>query len=175
MRHPQPPNEDAFEEFCLVLLRRHWNCPSLERIGHRGERQHGVDLVDLSGCDPLRAAQCKHHAADKTLPPLEFRAEVEKAKGFRPALGHYAVLTTAKKSADTQKEVILVNKEQREQGLFQVELLTWEGIERLLDEYPDIQDRLVTMPANVVKDQFVLFGQQARADIIETLRDVSSS
>ena len=173
MRHPQPPNEDAFEEFCLVLLRRHWNCPSLERFGHRGEPQHGVDLVDLSGGDPLRAAQCKHHASDKTLPPSEFRAEVEKAKGFRPALGYYAVLTTAKKSAETQKEVIVVNKEQREQGLFQVELLTWEGIERLFDEYPDIQDRLVTMPASVVKDQFALFGQQARADIIETFRDVS--
>jgi hypothetical protein len=111
MRYQQPPNEDAFEEFCLVLLRRHWNCPSLERFGHRGEQQHGVDLVDLGGGDPLRAAQCKHHAPDQTLPPSEFRGEVEDAKGFQPALGHYAVLTTAKKSADTQKEVILVNKE----------------------------------------------------------------
>jgi hypothetical protein len=53
-RYPQPPNEDAFEEFCLVLLKE--TRPRLERYGHRGERQHGVDLLDMSGDAVLYAA-----------------------------------------------------------------------------------------------------------------------
>jgi hypothetical protein len=139
MRYPQPPNEDAFEEFSLALLRRHWNAASLERYGHRGETQYGVDLLDLGGKAPFRAAQCKHHAPEKTLPPSELKEEVEKARKFCPPLGYYLVLTTAKKSADTQDELLRLNKEQHELGLFQVELMTWEAIERLVDQYPDIQ------------------------------------
>ncbi|HEX4341538.1 MAG TPA: hypothetical protein VH062_36765 [Polyangiaceae bacterium] len=68
-RYPQPPNEDAFEEFCLALGKEAWSKPLLERYGHRGERQHGIDLLDMSGDTPLFAVQCKHHAPNRTLPP----------------------------------------------------------------------------------------------------------
>src|SRR5690606_25922355 len=70
-RYPQPANEDAFEEFCLALLREVRSLPSLDRYGHRGEEQHGVDLLDLSGKTPLLGVQCKHHDPTKTLPPAE--------------------------------------------------------------------------------------------------------
>src|ERR1044072_1930377 len=134
-QYPQPPNEDAFEDFCLYLLRRHWNSAQVDRFGHRGEGQHGVDLIDQSGSTPLRAAQCKHHMGLKTLPPAELRAEVEKAKNFPRRLGLYVVLTTAKKSTETDLAVVDINEEHKRTGLFSVELLTWEGIERLLDDY----------------------------------------
>lgn len=48
-RYHQPADESSFEEFCLVLLRDHWKMPGLARFGHRGEEQHGVDLLDLGG------------------------------------------------------------------------------------------------------------------------------
>ena len=82
MRYRQPSNEDEFEEFCLQLLREHWSLPTLDRYGHRGERQHGVDLLDTGGTTPLRAVQCKHHEITKTLPPAELHAEVARAKTF---------------------------------------------------------------------------------------------
>src|SRR5262245_6244697 len=60
-RYPQPDNEDAFEFFCLRFLRHYWNRPGLQQYGKRGERQEGIDLIDLSGDKPLRGVQCKHH------------------------------------------------------------------------------------------------------------------
>jgi hypothetical protein len=120
-RYPrQPKNEDSFEEFCLVLLREHWSLPTLERYGHRGERQYGVDLLDTGGSGPLRAVQCKHHDANKTLPPKELEAEVEKARGFPEKISEFFVLTTAKKSAQTQRKVRTLNKERPLAGYVRV-------------------------------------------------------
>jgi hypothetical protein len=54
-------NEGEFEILCLKLLRLRWKRPQLQQHGKRGERQHGVDLLDASGETPLVPAQCKRH------------------------------------------------------------------------------------------------------------------
>jgi tetratricopeptide (TPR) repeat protein len=138
----QPKNEDAFEEFCLVLVRDHWSLPTLERYGHRGERQHGVDLLDTGGASPLRAVQCKHHDPNKTLPPKELEAEVEKARSFPEKIGEYLVLTTAKKSVQAQRIVRAINTDHAAKGLFVVQLMTWDDIERIIDNSPAAQEFL---------------------------------
>jgi tetratricopeptide (TPR) repeat protein len=141
-RYRQPGNEDAFEEFCLVLLREHWSLPTLDRYGHRGERQDGVDLFDTGGRPPIRGVQCKHHEPTKTLPPKELEVEVEKAKKFPEKLEELYVLTTAKKSTQAQLRVQHINKQHAVDGLFTVRLLTWDDIERLTDDCPSGQEAL---------------------------------
>ena len=138
LRHEQPANERDFEILCLRLLRKHWSCPTLELYGHRGERQHGVDILDTGGAELLRAAQCKLHDRTKALSIAEIRQEVNRAKGFRPKLSVYVILTTAKVSAAAQEELIRINEEHRTQGLFEVRLVTWDALEILLDENPDV-------------------------------------
>ena len=135
----QPKNEDAFEEFCLVLLREHSSLPSLDRYGRRGERQHGVDLLDTGDRHPLLGVQCKHHDATKTLPPKELAAEVEKAKTFPIKLGEFLVMTTARTSTHVQRKLRAINEEHAEKGLFVVRLLNWEDIERMIDDSPAAQ------------------------------------
>jgi len=147
-RYKQPVNEDEFEEFCLVLLREAWNRPKLERYGHRGESQYGVDIIDQSGQEPLMAVQCKHHAVDKTLPPSELKEEVKKALSFPDAIGEYYVLTTAKKGTEVQDEVRRINREHHGKGLFSVELLTWDEIERLVDQSPSARQCLGLDPTD---------------------------
>jgi len=73
----QPPaNEHEFEQLCLRLFRAHWSCPTLELYARRGERQYGIDIIDLGGSIPLRAAQCKCIEPWKTLSPAEIEEEV---------------------------------------------------------------------------------------------------
>ena len=100
LRFPIPKNERDFEEMCLQLLRRHWQLPRLELYGKRGERQFGVDILDLSGETPV-AAQCKLKEQGKRLTPAEIRAEVEKAMLFNPPLSKYAILTTGAVSTES--------------------------------------------------------------------------
>ncbi len=138
---PPPANDEDFELLCLALLQVHWNCPHLELYANRGEAQNGVDIFDPMEPTRSRAAQCKRHARDKTIEPAEIRGEVEKAKSFRPPIDHYAILTTAKKSKNAHDEVVALNKAHRKSGHFRIELLTWETIQQLLDQYPQVRDR----------------------------------
>ena len=138
--HQRPRNEEDFELLCLKLLRVHWTCPQLERYATRGQAQHGVDLVDLSGRDPLRAVQCKLHEEGKVTTASEVESEIEKAKTFRPHLGRYVIMTTGKVRKDVHNLLLRVNQQHRVDGLFTVEVLGWNRIEELLDEYTGIRD-----------------------------------
>ena len=91
--HNRPRNEQDFERLCLRLLRAHWQCPELQLYASRGESQHGVDIIDESGGEPLRGAQCKLHEEGKATTRSEVKAEIEKAKEFIPPLDHYAIMT----------------------------------------------------------------------------------
>jgi tetratricopeptide (TPR) repeat protein len=136
-----PNNDDEFEAICLELLREFWARPQLALFGKRGERQFGVDILDLSGETPIYAAQCKLKEAQKSFPPGEIQAEVDKAKQFRPPLGKYALLTTGKVSADSQLRIRDINQQHKQDGLFEVELFTWDRICDLLRTYSKVQEK----------------------------------
>ena len=139
-RYHQPADESSFEEFCLVLLRDHWKMPGLARFGHRGEEQHGVDLLDLGGTHPeLTAVQCKHYEPTKYLPPADLSAEVEKALSCPHTIKHYLVLTTAKRSKLTQLRVREINVDHAKRGLFDVTVWTWDEIEAAIAQSPAAQ------------------------------------
>ncbi len=138
--YPPPANEQDFEELCLQLLRVRCDRPQLELYAHRGESQAGVDIFDPTGWQPIIAAQCKLRSASKGLRPADLRAEVQKARLFRPVLKRYIILTTAKRTAAAHQAIISLNEDQRAQGLFTVELMTWERINQLLQQYPSVAD-----------------------------------
>ena len=133
-------NSDDFERLCLRLLKAHWNCPTLELYLRRGYEQHGVDIIDMSGAEPLRAAQCKLY--DETLPPAEIETEVNAAKNFPFKLGVYAICTTARISPQAQNAILSINQDHRQKGLFLVELFTWDRLDELLEEFTTIRDEI---------------------------------
>ena len=140
-RFPIPTNDDDFEKMCRDLLRLHWSRPGLEIFGKRGERQYGIDILDIGGQTPIYAAQCKLKEEHKSLPPLEIQQEVDQAKSFVPALGKYGILTTAKVSAQAQRRVREINQAHTAAGLFEVEMLTWDHLCALLQQYSVVQEQ----------------------------------
>ena len=133
-----PINWQDFQRLALRVLQKRWQCPELELFGRPGESQYGVDILDVSGKSPLRAAQCKRYDHPPT--ETEIRSEIEKAKTFPRSLDFYAILTTAKKSTTSQLAVLRINEEHRPTGLFTVVLITWDDINDFLNENSDIAD-----------------------------------
>ncbi|MCC7337725.1 MAG: hypothetical protein IT422_21765 [Pirellulaceae bacterium] len=135
---PMPDNEDAFEAFCKRLMAKKFESPSLQLYGKRGEKQDGVDVVDLSGIKPLRGWQSKHHPG-KTLPPREIDAEVQKTTQFRPKLDEYYILTTGRKSTHAQRKLLNLNKDRPHRQSFETFIWTWDEIEGILSDLNDIE------------------------------------
>jgi tetratricopeptide (TPR) repeat protein len=136
---PIPTDAEDFEDLCVDILRIYWNRPGLERYGRRGERQNGIDILDLGGVAPLHAAQCKLKEYQKTLSPISIAEEVTNACHFKFRLGKYGILTTAKVSTQAQKKILEINQCHREHGLFEVELLTWGKLCKLIQKYDDVR------------------------------------
>ena len=76
-----PSNEEEFEEFCLRYFRHVEKCGGLKRYGKRGEKQHGIDLLNLHATKPLLAVQCKRKERHKRLSKSEILHEVAEAEG----------------------------------------------------------------------------------------------
>ncbi len=135
-----PTNDDDFETLCRDLLRVHWSAPHMEIFGKRGERQFGIDVLDLGGQEPLYAAQAKLKEPHKSLPPKDIQHEVDLAKQFDPPLGKYGILTSGKVSTQAQRKVREINALHTTQGLFVVELFTWERISELVQKYSEVYE-----------------------------------
>jgi tetratricopeptide (TPR) repeat protein/predicted nucleic acid-binding protein len=167
IKNSPPANEADFERLCLTLLKAHWQCPTLELYGRRGEHQQGIDIIDMAGAEPLRAAQCKLYDTRTTLPPAEIKKEVRAAVNFSLPLGLYAICTTAKVSTKAQQTILTMNQEHREKGLFAIELFTWDRLDELLEEFPAIRDEVY----RTISGEAVRHIEEGLADISVQLVD----
>jgi hypothetical protein len=72
----------------MKLLRLKWKAPGLIQYGKRGQRQYGIDLIDLRARESLKAAQCKLRESHTAISPRVIEEEVEKAKAASVQIGY---------------------------------------------------------------------------------------
>ena len=156
-RYPQPDNEDAFEQMCLRFYRNFWKNENLTLYAKRGEKQYGIDVHDPACLKPIRAVQCKHHEATKTLPPAEIKEEVRKAETWPFPLDTYVIATTAKKSRNAQDTVTHLNSRPDSEKKFTVQLHFWEDICDHLGQFTRILA------------EFIVAGHDIGADLVATI------
>lgn len=171
LRYPTPQNAADFERLCLQLLRKYWDCSTLELFGRSGEKQQGIDILDFSGVDQLKAAQCKLKETSKPLRAIEVRTEAETAALFTPKLSHFAILTTARISTQTQRVLLEINQEHRKAGLFSVELIAWDQLQDLLDAFPEVAEEFYPPSSKIL----VTRVEQSQQDVSESIRDLSKA
>ncbi len=156
-RYPQPDNEDAFEQMCLRFYRKLWKNESLQLYAKRGEEQDGVDIHDPACLRPVRAVQCKHREATRTLQPCEIREEVGKAEGSTLRIDRYVIATTAKKSKKAQDTVVELNSRPDGEKKFTVDLHFWEDICEQLSRLTQVQA------------QFIVAGRDVGCDVLASI------
>ena len=170
-----PTDEWSFEVFCLRLLKVHWPGSEPQRFGTRGQSQEGIDIIDMGGVEPLRAAQCKHKELGKLLTRSDIYRDVENAMRFEPPIGKYYILTTSKRSIDLQKAILELNQGHQRNGLFNIILLTWDKIEEILKENPGLWDKIIDPPSKraivPLEKKMDVFGQRMEILIAQNVED----
>ncbi|HMD04085.1 MAG TPA: hypothetical protein VKG68_02350, partial [Candidatus Binatus sp.] len=136
--YPLPRNADEFERLALKLLRRHWQLPQLERFRDPDRAEKGINLIEISGRPRLAAVKCDLRAQRNELTVAEIKDAVDRAASLKLPIGRFVIATTAAKPDGLQRSLFDLNRANRKDGISAIEVLTWDDIEELLDEYPQI-------------------------------------
>ena len=93
----KPSDETEFEKHCVVLFKDLLNDPNVKRLGRRGQKQDGVDIIGKRNRDSkiLVGIQCKLKSDRSTITDTEVKKEVAAALSYKPPLQEYFILTTA--------------------------------------------------------------------------------
>lgn len=135
----KPSNWQDFEKLCKLLWGEIWGCEdTIKRHGRQGQNQHGVDVsayVEKYG--GYCGIQCKgkDDYTNAQLTKAEIDAEIKKATGFEPKLKLLVFATTANKDAMIEGYIRKKDVENRQKGLFQVDIVSWEDIVDQLERY----------------------------------------
>src|SRR5580693_3876537 len=136
--YPLPRSADEFERLCLKLLRRHWQLPQLERFRDPDRAEKGINLIEISGRPRLAAVKCDLRASRSELTIAEIKDAVDRAASLKLPIGRFVIATTAAKPDGLQRSLFDLNRANRKDGISAIEVLTWDDLEELLDEYPQI-------------------------------------
>ncbi len=135
----KPCNWQDFEKLCKLLWGEVWDCTnSIKRHGRQGQNQYGVDVygyVEKEG--GYCGIQCKgkDDYTNAQLTEEEIDVEIRKALSFEPALKLLIFATTAVKDAKIEGYIRRKDVENRNNGLFKVDIASWEDIVDLLERY----------------------------------------
>ena len=135
----KPSNWQDFEKLCKLLWGEIWTCEdTIKRHGRQGQNQHGVDVFSyVEKYGGYCGIQCKgkDDYTNAQLTEREIDAEIEKALGFLPKIKLLIFATTANKDANTERYIRQKDIENREKGLFAVDIAAWEDIVDQLERY----------------------------------------
>ena len=138
---PPPNNWQDFESLCFDLYTRVWRTNDAEMHGRRGQPQSGVDVYGNDRVEErFVGVQCKgkEEGYGYALTNAELRAEVEKAKTFRPPLGVFVVATTAANDVGILALARQITQEHEQLGLFEVRVQGWGTLRQRITDYPDL-------------------------------------
>jgi len=124
----KPESETEFEQNSVVLFCGILKDPNIKRLGTRGQKQYGVDLVGHRDRDPKQVVgiQCKLKTGTKKLSKAEVCTEVSKALKYKPPLTEYVIVTTAANDTNLQQYTQELMQAQEAQGRrIQIDVWGW--------------------------------------------------
>jgi tetratricopeptide (TPR) repeat protein len=171
---PPPADWQAFERLGFDLFRQIWRDPGTQLHGRTGQAQAGVDVYgENHEGGAFTGVQFKGREGDynSTLTEAELRAEVQKAKSFRPALQTFIVATTAPNDVKLQQIARDITAQHRRQGLFDVHVQGWGTLKQLITDFPDLVQKHFPdlAPVDLVARLDVL-RDEVRSDLLGIVR-----
>jgi hypothetical protein len=174
---PPPSHWPDFESLCCDLWRKIWEDPNAKKNGRQGQSQNGIDIYGRPKTGILWSGiqcKCKSNASNKNLTESEVEAEVQKAKNFVPKLSEFTIATTGLKDAKIEELARKITQEHLKEGLFSVDVWSWDDIKERLDDFPDIRNKYYP-PENInlkevkIKEDENRFKRETAGKIIESV------
>jgi tetratricopeptide (TPR) repeat protein len=166
IQHTRIKGELSFQNFVLKLIRRYWKDDYAQPHGRKGQSQHGVDITghDYRNGYVNAAVQCKASETDdpRALSEKELIDEVNKAKSYTPKLDIFIVAYGGDRDANLQRKAQELSRANEAEGLFRVQVWSWEDITNRALDFPD------------VAQQLVLKNQVPTADLLDPRRPKAS-
>jgi hypothetical protein len=133
-----PGNETEFEKNCVVLFRELLGDPGTKRVGTRGQKQHGMDIIGHRDRDPKKIVgiQCKLKTGKSKLTKKEVTDHIQMALAYRPRLSEYFIVATSKddgKLLPLAQEAMLA---QHAAGrTIHIEIWGWDTLQEHIDQH----------------------------------------
>lgn len=132
-----PANETEFEKNCVILFSELLRDPNTKRVGTKGQRQHGLDVVGCRDRDPKKIVgiQCKLKSNPNKLTKTEAAKEIKKALGYKPGISEYFIVTTSKDNIKLQQFAQEQSKKQATAGrAIHIEIWGWDTLQEKIDQ-----------------------------------------
>ncbi|MEZ8325481.1 tetratricopeptide repeat protein [Vibrio cyclitrophicus] len=138
---PAPSNWQDFEQLCADLWGAKYNSNNTQMHGRTGQSQCGVDCYgQIGNSTDWFGVQCKGKDGryGNAVTSEELNAEVNKAKEFSPKLKVFVLATTAQNDVQIQTLARQLTEKHQKEGLFSVEVKSWDEIHRELGLHPKV-------------------------------------
>lgn len=143
--HP-PKNWQDFETLCLKLWGEIWSIPhEIEFNSDNSQGQNGVDIYGpVDGGINYNGIQCKNKklnlidGSPNRISIKDIQDEIDKAKGFTPALKKLVIATSLPKDRAIEEYVRQQSVLHAQNGLFTIQVCFWEFFERKLPEFESV-------------------------------------
>ncbi|ELS9252159.1 restriction endonuclease [Vibrio parahaemolyticus] len=138
---PAPNNWQDFEQLCADLWSAKYKSDNTQMHGRTGQSQCGVDCYgQIENTTDWFGVQCKGKDGryGNSVTIEELNAEVNKAKNFSPKLKVFVLATTAQNDAQIQALARELTEKHQKEGLFSVEVRSWDEIHRELGLHPTV-------------------------------------
>jgi tetratricopeptide (TPR) repeat protein len=169
----KPKDWQDFERKTRALFACVLADPNTQMNGRTGQPQHGVDIWGYRNGDPNRLVgiQCKQ--SDDPVTVAELEAELEKAKGFRPPIKQFFLVTTAPRDARIQQRAraLTENLSQTERPIF-VAVWGWQDVEEQAAKYVDAHrafDPTFNPYAEGAKQEILAKAERDKQEILDAI------
>jgi len=197
----QPPLYwQQFEDLTEGVFRVLYNDNRPTKFARVGQAQNGVDVYGReNGTGRLIGIQCKRmdeldeknqKRPGGAITQKIINAELEKVRGFKPALDPWVLATTAKRDANIQRYVLDLDEEAQANGLMRIQVWFWDDFVTDLNRNHDLQkwyyDQVIQVHSSDDQDAIILellgeafaraafrapLHQETPADFLQALKD----
>lgn len=141
--YPTPKRWEDLEDLCLAVWTAKLPTWTIQKNGRSGQAQNGVDIIAASSGRTI-GIQCKCINRRQTQIQLidSVKNAVIEAEGFQPQLTKLVVVMTVDRDSTLQAEVRKLSHERQANGLFEIEICSWDDLLDGLAQFPHIRDAM---------------------------------